>query len=70
MYEFMVKGAVLLAGWFVICAINDSIDRDEQNQTEMKEAARQREMAKRRMAWTINNNRRILWDSYTKEKTL
>lgn len=70
MYDTMVKVAVLLAGWFVMCAINDSIEYKEQKQADKAEAARQRELARRRIAWTVNNNRHILWDSYTKENTL
>lgn len=66
MYETMVKFAVFMAGWLVMCAINDSIEYKEQKQ----EVARQRELARKRIAWTVNNNRHILWDSYTKENTL
>ena len=67
MYATLIKTAVLLAAWFILCAINDGIEIKEQREAQRAEAERQRELLHKRVAWTINKNRHSLWSDYTKE---
>ena len=65
----MLNGLTLVATlgsfWLFLCAINDTVELQEQKSEQRREEYRKKIYAAKRQQWQINENRRALWAEVT-----